>query len=47
MSSRPAIPKEIAEEVIFEARHRCSACCEPVALERAHIIPWSKSSDHM
>jgi len=31
MSSRPAIPKEIAEEVIFEARHRCSACCEPGA----------------
>jgi type I restriction enzyme R subunit len=46
MSSRPAIPKEIAEEVIFEARHRCAACCEPVALERAHIIPWSKSPDH-
>ena len=31
---------------MLEARHRCSCCCEPVALEKAHIIPWSKTQDH-
>ncbi len=31
---------------MLESRHRCSCCCEPVALEKAHIIPWSKTQDH-
>lgn len=46
MSDRPAIPKAVAEELVFECRYLCSACCEPVALEKAHIISWSKSKDH-
>lgn len=31
---------------MLECRHRCSCCCEPVALEKAHIIPWSETKDH-
>lgn len=36
----------VSREVLFEAHHRCAVCCEPTPLERAHIRPWSKSSDH-
>src|SRR3990167_2789728 len=46
MSSRPAIPRDIQEEILFEARHRCAVCCEPVSLEKAHIIPWCETKDH-
>ncbi len=46
MSDRPAIPVEIKRELMFECRYRCSCCCEPVSLERAHIGPWSKTRDH-
>jgi type I restriction enzyme R subunit len=46
MSSRPAIPTQIKRDVLFEARHRCAACCEPLPLEYAHVIPWSKTQDH-
>jgi type I restriction enzyme R subunit len=46
MTSRPAIPVEIQQEVLLEARHRCSCCCEPVSLEKAHIVPWSQTKDH-
>lgn len=46
MTPRPAIPVEVSREVLFEARHRCAACCEPTPLERAHIRPWSQSKDH-
>ncbi len=45
MSDRPNIPIEIQREVLFEARHRCAVCCEPLPLEKAHIIPWAKSKD--
>lgn len=31
---------------MLEVRHRCAVCCAPVALEKAHIIPWSKTKDH-
>jgi len=46
MGSRPAIPIEIQREVLFQARHRCAVCGEPVSLEKAHIIPWCKTHDH-
>lgn len=46
MTSRPPIPIEVQRDVLFEARHKCAVCCEPTPLERAHIVPWSKSRDH-
>src|SRR6266478_327701 len=46
MSNRPAIPRDIQCEVLFEARHHCAVCCFPTALERAHIIPWRNTQDH-
>jgi len=45
MSNRPAIPKHIEQEVLFEARHHCAVCCYATALEKAHIIPWCDSKD--
>jgi len=44
--NRPAIPKETQREVLFQARHRCAVCCEPIPLEKAHIRPWNKSHDN-
>jgi type I restriction enzyme, R subunit len=44
--TRPAIPMAIQWEVLLQARHRCSVCCEPTPLERAHVIPWSKTQNH-
>lgn len=46
MSNRPKIPRAVAEAVLLECRHRCACCCEPVALERAHIEPWCETQDH-
>ena len=46
MSSRPAIPIEIQREVLFQSRHHCAVCCEPLPLEFAHIIPWKDTQDH-
>lgn len=46
MSNRPAIPIRIKREVLFEARHQCAVCCEPLPLEYAHIVPWSETQDH-
>ncbi len=46
MSNRPAIPLEIQRELLFECRYLCAARCEPVSLEKAHIIPWSETQDH-
>jgi type I restriction enzyme R subunit len=46
MSSRPAIPLEVQRELLFECRYRCACDCEPVSLEKAHIIPWGKTHDH-
>ena len=45
-SDRPAISVEVQQKLMFECRYRCACCCEPVALERAHIVPWSKTKDH-
>jgi hypothetical protein len=46
MSKRPVIPRHVQQQLLLEVRHRCAADCEPVSLEKAHIIPWSKSKDH-
>ena len=46
MSDRPAIPIEVSEEVLFEARYCCAVCCAPIAVERCHIVPWSTCKDH-
>lgn len=43
---RTAIPKDTQREIFSEAGHRCACCGESFPLERAHIVPWSKSSDH-
>ena len=45
-SSRPAIPRATQEALLLEARHRCAVDCEPVSLEKAHIIPWCETQDH-
>src|SRR5438874_5167128 len=44
-NDRPAIPIEIRRQVLFEARHHCAVCCNPLPLEQAHIIPWSESHE--
>ena len=46
MSNGPAIPAEIAREVLIESGHRCAVCGAGCPLERAHIIPWHKSREH-
>jgi len=46
MSDRPAIPIDVQRDLLFECRYRCACDCEPVSLEKAHIIPWSKTNDH-
>ncbi len=46
MSSRPALPKQIQDDLMFECRYRCACDCEPVSLEKAHIIPWRETQDH-
>jgi len=46
MTNRPSIPIEVQREVLFEARHRCAVCCEPIPLERAHIRPWNETKEH-
>jgi len=46
MSDRPAIPLEIQRELLFECRYRCACDCEPVSLEKAHIIAWCETKDH-
>lgn len=46
-SNRPAIPIAIRRAVLFEARHHCAVCCNPLPLEQAHIIPWNKVRIHI
>jgi type I restriction enzyme R subunit len=43
---RPSIPVAIRREVLFEARHHCAVCCNPLPLEQAHVIPWNESHEH-
>ena len=45
-NNRPAIPIAIRREVLFEARHHCAVCCNPLPLEQAHVIPWKESHEH-
>lgn len=44
--NRPAIPEAMKRQVLFEARHHCAVCGNPLPVEQAHIIPWSKSRHH-
>lgn len=44
--TRPAIPIETKRLVLFEARHHCAVCCNPLPLEQAHVVAWTKSHDH-
>ena len=37
-NSRPAIPIAIKREVLFEARHHCAVCCNPLPLQQAHAL---------
>ncbi len=46
MPHRPAIPIDVQRAVFFEAGHRCAVCGTPFPLERAHLVPWSRSNDH-
>ena len=46
MPNRPAIPAEIARQVLVESGHRCAVCGTVSPLELAHIIPWHKSKEH-
>jgi len=46
MSNRPAIPAELAREILLESGHRCAVCGTPCPVERAHVIPWHKSREH-
>jgi type I restriction enzyme R subunit len=46
MSNRPAIPRAIQLDLLFEVRYRCACDCEPVSLEKAHIIPWCETKEH-
>src|ERR1700720_507531 len=43
---RPRIPAETQKLLLIEAGHRCCACGAELPLERAHIVPWSRSRDH-
>src|SRR5438105_8207106 len=45
-SNRPAIPIAVRREVLLEARHHCAACCNPLPLQQAHVIPWHESHEH-
>jgi PLD-like domain/SNF2-related domain len=44
--NRPAIPIAIKRQVLFESRHHCAVCCNPLPLEQAHIISWNKVRIH-
>lgn len=46
MPNRPAIPIDVQRAVFIEAGHRCAVCGTPFPLERAHLVPWSRSKDH-
>ena len=46
MNGRPSIPADTQRDLMVECGHRCCACGEPVALEKAHIEPWCKTKDH-
>jgi hypothetical protein len=44
--NRPRIPAEVERQVLVEAGHRCAVCGVELPVERAHIVPWSRSKDH-
>jgi hypothetical protein len=46
MSRRPKVPIAVRRQVLYEARHHCAVCCDGLALQFAHIIPWCNTHDH-
>src|SRR5262245_49692009 len=46
MTDRPTVSAAIRREVLFEARHHCAVCCNPLPLEQAHVVPWHDSHEH-
>lgn len=46
MRTRQSIPASIVREVLVESGHRCAVCGAPVPLERAHIVPWHRTTEH-
>src|SRR5438552_1379263 len=44
--SRPVIPADIQRRLMVECGHRCACCGDHIALEKAHIIPWSEKKEH-
>lgn len=47
MSDRPAIPLCVSREILIESGHRCAVCGAGCPLEKAHIIPWHKTEQHI
>ena len=46
-SGRPAIPSALTRKILVESGHRCAVCGMPSPLEKAHIIPWRESKQHV
>ncbi|MBO0515763.1 HNH endonuclease signature motif containing protein [Streptomyces beijiangensis] len=45
--NRPAIPRQLARDLLVEAGHRCAIpTCRATTLELAHITPWAKTRAH-
>jgi acyl carrier protein len=45
-AKRPAIPADVVREILIECGYRCAVCGTGCPLERAHIVPWSRSHSH-
>ncbi|MFG2195853.1 HNH endonuclease [Streptomyces sp. NPDC048639] len=45
--NRPAVPRQLARDLLVEAGHRCAiSTCRATTLELAHITPWVKTRAH-
>ncbi|MFJ8604526.1 HNH endonuclease signature motif containing protein [Streptomyces shenzhenensis] len=45
--NRPAVPRQLARDLLVEAGHRCAIpTCRATTLELAHITPWAKTRAH-
>lgn len=42
---RDHIPADVQRQLMVSCGHRCSACGESTALEKAHIVSWATSKD--
>ncbi|MCX6872670.1 MAG: HNH endonuclease [Verrucomicrobia bacterium] len=45
-NTRPEIPMDVKRMLMIECGHRCAACGEATALEKAHIVPWGSKMEH-